>query len=276
MNIKEALNKALPLLEGLEYINPHNECRNILSYLLQKDTSYLFAHSDEELPKEVSEEFFKIINKRQKGYPLQYILGSTEFFGRNFKVNENVLIPRQDTEISVENILKVIESDKLKSMLDIGTGSGIVAITVKLETGIETYACDISRKALEVSMENAKNLEANVNFIESDLFKNINKKFDIIYSNPPYIKSKIINTLQIEVKDFEPKLALDGGEDGLYFYKKIIKDAPQHLNKNGYLIFEIGHDQAEEIENLMEDRFNTQVIKDLSNLDRVIVGKMRG
>lgn len=276
MKIKEALIKAVPLLEGLEYINPHNECRNILSFLLQKDISYLFAHSDEELSKEISEKFFKIINKRQKGYPLQYILGNTEFFGRSFKINENVLIPRQDTEISVENVLNVIKKNNLKSMLDIGTGSGIVAITVQLETRINTYACDISEAALKIATENANRLYANVNFIKSDLFENINKKFDVIYSNPPYIKSKAIDTLQIEVRDFEPRLALDGGEDGLCFYKKIIKDAPKYLNENGFLIFEIGHDQGEEISNLMENRFDTQVIRDLNNLDRVIIGKMRG
>lgn len=275
MNIKESLEKATILLKGISYTDPYSESKNILSFLLKKDISYLFAHSDQELSPKISKKYFDIVNKRKEGYPLQYIYGYEEFFGREFIVNENVLIPRRDTEVSVENIIKIIRSKNLKSILDIGTGSGIVGITINLETNIKTVACDISKCALEVAKENADKLNADVFFIESDLFNNIHEKFDIIYSNPPYIESDVIDTLQIEVRDHEPILALDGGEDGLYFYRKIISNAPRYLNKNGFLIFEIGYNQGEKVSELMIDKFDVKVIKDLNNLDRVIIGKMR-
>ncbi len=276
MNINESLKKAAILLKEISYTDPYTESKNILSFLLKKDTSYLFAHSDQELSPEILNKYFDIINKRKEGYPLQYIYGYTEFFGRNFIVNRNVLIPRQDTEVSIENIIKVIRIENKKSFLDIGTGSGAVSITINLETNIKTVACDISKDALKVAKENAAKLKADVYFIQSDLFENINDKFDIIYSNPPYIESGVIDTLQAEVKEHEPILALDGGEDGLFFYRKIIENAPTFLNANGFLIFEIGYNQGEEVSRLMKNRFDTKIIKDLNNLDRVIIGKMRG
>ena len=216
------------------------------------------------------------VEKRLKHIPLGYIFGRSYFFGREFKVNSNVLIPRQDTEILIEKICDDISSqNKEVSVLDIGTGSGAIAVTIQKETGAKVTATDISEKALEVSKENAKTLEANVEFIQSDLFENITGKFDFIVSNPPYIETEVIGTLETEVKDNEPILALDGGKDGLDFYRKIVNDAPNYLNKGGKLYFEIGYNQAEALKNLMKEKFtNILVYKDYGNNDRVVVGEL--
>lgn len=275
MNITEALNEGEKYLKDIKYSSSSKELRYILSHLLNKDISYLFAHSEQKLSPSIEKKYIEILNRRRRGEPLQYILGKTEFFGRDFIVNKNVLIPRQDTELSIEILLDIIKNNNIDSILDIGTGSGAVAITVNLESNINTTACDISKKALEVASDNAKLLHSNVLFIESNLFDNIDGTFDIIYSNPPYIERKEIDNLQVEVKNFEPRLALDGGIDGLYFYKNIIKKAPFFLNKDGYLIFEIGYNQGHELVKLMCKNFETKIYKDLNNLDRVIVGKMR-
>ena len=160
-------------------------------------------------------------------------------------------------------------------MLEIGCGTGIVSISVDLESSVDVTAVDISEKALENTRINKENLNSKIKIIKSDLFSNINEKFDLIYSNPPYIKSCEIENLQVEVRDYEPRLALDGGEDGLFFYRSIIKSSPEFLNNKGFLVFEIGHDEAEDICNLMKDKFEVEVYKDLNNLDRVVVGQLK-
>ena len=207
--------------------------------------------------------------------PLQYIFGEENFYGRTFRVLEGVLIPRQDTEISVETLLKIIKNNKINNMLEIGCGTGIVSISVDLETKIDVTAVDISKRAIENSIINKEKLGSGIKIMKSDLFSNIKESFDLIYSNPPYIKSDEIEKLQVEVRKHEPRLALDGGEDGLHFYRKIIEKAPKYLNDRGYLVFEIGHDEAKDICALMEDKFDIEVIKDLSKLDRVVVGQLR-
>ena len=216
------------------------------------------------------------VEKRLKHIPLGYIFGKSYFFGREFKVNENVLIPRQDTEILIEKICDDIKQRSREvSVLDIGTGSGAIAITIQKETGAIVTAVDVSKGALGVAKENANNLEAEIEFIQSDLFENITGKFDFIVSNPPYIETEVIDTLETEVKDNEPILALDGGKDGLDFYRKIVNDAPNYLNKCGKLYFEIGYNQAEALKNLMKEKFtNILVYKDYGNNDRVVVGEL--
>ena len=216
------------------------------------------------------------VEKRLKHIPLGYIFGKSYFFGREFKVNENVLIPRQDTEILIEKICDDIKQRSREvSVLDIGTGSGAIAITIQKETGAIVTAVDVSKGALGVAKENANNLEAEIEFIQSDLFENVNGKFDFIVSNPPYIETEVIDTLETEVKDNEPILALDGGKDGLDFYRKIVADAPNYLNKDGKLYFEIGYNQAEALKNLMKEKFtNILVYKDYGNNDRVVVGEL--
>ena len=275
MEIKEALIEGRKYLNDLEYTDPIYETRRILSFLLNKDLSYLVAHDSELLDSTVEERYFEILDKRKNGMPIQYILGEEDFYGRNFEVLEGVLIPRQDTEISVETLLKIIKNNKIYNMLEIGCGTGIVSISVDLETKIDVTAVDISKRAIENSIINKEKLGSGIKIMKSDLFSNIKESFDLIYSNPPYIKSDEIEKLQVEVRKHEPRLALDGGEDGLHFYRKIIEKAPEYLNNRGYLVFEIGHDEAKDIFALMEDKFDVEVIKDLSKLDRVVVGQLR-
>lgn len=275
MKIKEALIEGRDYLKDLEYTDPIYETRRILSDLLNKDLSYLVSHDEDLLDSKIENKYFEILEKRQKGIPLQYILGEEDFYGRTFKVIEGVLIPRQDTEISVEKILNIIENNQINNMLEIGCGTGIVSISVDLESSIDVTAVDISEKAMENTRINKEKLNSKIKIINSDLFSNINEKFDLIYSNPPYIKSSEIENLQVEVKDYEPRLALDGGEDGLFFYRSIIKSSPEFLNHKGFLVFEIGHDEAEDICNLMKDKFKVEVYKDLNNLDRVVVGQLK-
>lgn len=275
MEIKEALIEGRKYLKDLEYTDPIYETRRILSFLLNKDLSYLVAHDSELLDLTVEERYFEILDKRKNGMPIQYILGEEDFYGRSFKVLEGVLIPRQDTEISVETLLKIIKNNKINNMLEIGCGTGIVSISVDLETKIDVTAVDISKRAIENSIINKEKLGSRIKIMKSDLFTNIKESFDLIYSNPPYIKSDEIEKLQVEVRKHEPRDALDGGEDGLHFYRKIIEKAPEYLNNRGYLVFEIGHDEGKDICALMEDKFDVEVIKDLSKLDRVVVGQLR-
>ena len=277
MKTKEALIEGRDFLKNLKYTDPIYETRKILSEILERDLSYLVSHDNEELPASVEKKYFDILKKRQEGLPLQYILGREDFYGRTFTVLEGVLIPRQDTEISVEVILKILKENNINKMLEIGCGTGIVSITVDLESKrqMDVTSLDISPYAIKNTTINKKNLKSNIKILKSDLFDKVCGKFDLIYSNPPYIKSSEIENLQLEVKDHEPRLALDGGIDGLYFYREIIKEAPNYLNNNGFLVFEIGYDEAEDISLIMEKNFDTKIYKDLNNLDRVIVGQLK-
>ena len=221
----------------------------------------------------------KIMNaaeKRMKHIPLGYIFGKTNFYGYDLMVNENVLIPRLDTEILIETAIKEIKSRENATILDIGTGSGAIAIVLNKETNVKTIAVDVSEKALEVAKQNAITNNAEVEFIHSNLFENLGKiKVDFIVSNPPYIESSVIAGLDKEVRDNEPILALDGGEDGLDFYRVIVKEAKNHLNPNGMLLFEIGYNQGEALKELMKNGFkNVKVIKDYGNNDRVVIGEL--
>ena len=230
-----------------------------------------------EISKENYNKIMSAINQRLKHVPIAYIFGKTNFYGYDFKVNKNVLIPRMDTEILVEALIKDIKNQERQlSVLDIGTGSGAIIITIAKETNTECIAVDISKEALEVALQNANDLKANVKFIHSDLFKNVDFKVDFIVSNPPYIETDICNTLDKEVRLNEPILALDGGVDGLDFYKKIIAEAPNYLNNGGKLYFEIGYNQADAVKSLMEKDFkDIIVLKDYGKNDRVVFGTRR-
>ena len=224
------------------------------------------------------EKIMSAVQKRVKHIPLDYIFGKSYFYGYEFKVDRNVLIPRQDTEILVENIVKDIKSkNKPVKVLDIGTGSGAIIVTIKKETNAECYAVDVSKKALEIAKYNAEQNNAKVEFIESNLFENVPKiKFDYIVSNPPYIESDVISTLQAEVRLNEPILALDGGVDGLDFYRKIINQSTDYLTSSGKIYFEIGYNQAEIVKNLLENDYSQiQVYKDYGGNDRVIVAQIK-
>lgn len=220
------------------------------------------------------------VEKRIKHIPIAYIFGKSYFFGREFIVDENVLIPRQDTEILVQRLISDINDfqnkfGKKASVLDIGTGSGAIAITVQKETDTNVVACDISEGALAVAKSNAKKLGANVGFVHSDLFENVSGKFDFIVSNPPYIETTVIDGLSCEVRDYEPKLALDGGKDGLIYYRRIIDNAKSYLKLNGKLYFEIGYNQADSVSELMKTKFkDIEIIRDYDDNNRVVLGEI--
>ncbi len=235
-----------------------------LSLGIKRDEVYLDRSVS---PKQI-DGIYKIVNERITGRPLWYCIGDTDFFGYKIKVDERVLIPRPETEILVENAIKVIKKES--TVLDLCTGSGAIAIAVEKETGAKVTASDVSDKAIELAKENAKCNNSSVDFVLSDMFDSLNNKtFDVIISNPPYIKREDINNLQREVKNFEPKTALDGGEDGLDFYRIISREIKTYLNKNGILFLECGINQADDIKNLFSVNKVT-VIKDYENIDRII------
>ena len=211
--------------------------------------------------------------ERIKGKPLSYVLGNADFYGYEIKVDERVLIPRPETEELVSEVLKVVkDTDKV---LDLCTGSGAIALVINKNSGAFVTATDISEDALEVAKENFKQFDATVETRLIDLYGDLSKKFDIIVSNPPYIKTEEIETLEKEVKDYEPRLALDGGADGLDFYRRICKGAKEHLNDNGKLFLEAGYGEAEEIKNMLENDFNVEIIKDISGIDRIIKAELK-
>lgn len=209
---------------------------------------------------------------RAQRYPLQYITGCQWFMGFPFKVNESVLIPRQDTELLVECAVSNIKEKELR-ILDMCTGSGCIAVSIdKLCANASIAAADISEQALKVAMYNNDKNNAKVRFVKSDLFDNINGRFDVIVSNPPYIPTKVIDGLMPEVKNFEPAIALDGNNDGLEFYRRITAASVKHLNDDGMLLYEIGCGQAKDVTQILKSFGFTNIIvhKDLAGLDRVV------
>lgn len=211
--------------------------------------------------------------ERIKGKPLSYVLGNADFYGYEIKVDERVLIPRPETEELVSEVLKVVKNtDKV---LDLCTGSGAIALVINKKSGASVTATDISEAALEVAKENFKQFDATVETRLIDLYGDLSEKFDIIVSNPPYIKTEEIDTLDKEVKDYEPRIALDGGEDGLDFYRRICEGAKQRLNEHGKLFLEAGYGEAEEIKKMLENDFNVEIIKDISGIDRIIKAELK-
>lgn len=251
----------------------------LLGKTLEKDKLYLITHREEKVDNKYKIEFLNLINKRKDKMPMKYILGETEFMALNFYVEEGVLIPRADTEILVEEVLKLIPEDSNSKICDLCSGSGAIGISLAYyRKNIEVDAIDYYDIPEKVTIKNIKrnNLEERVNFIKSDLLNKVieeGKKYDYLVSNPPYIKEEVINTLMDDVKKYEPHTALSGGEDGLDFYKRIIEESKKVLKDGGVLAFEIGHDQAQDLKTLMEENFiNIKIIRDLAGLDRVVIG----
>lgn len=245
----------------------------LLTFICKIDRTFYYVHMDEEMEVEKEAEYVNVLNKRAEHVPLQYITGEQEFMGIPFHVNDSVLIPRQDTETLVEEALKVVRPGM--KVLDMCTGSGCILISIlKNIVDVEGYGYDISKQAINVAKENAKLNNVNATFERSDLFEDVSDKFDVIVSNPPYIPTDVIGGLMPEVAVYEPMQALDGKEDGLHFYRRIVAAASDYLNPGGTLLFEIGHDQGEAVSGLMIEAGyqNVRVVKDLAGNDRVVIG----
>ena len=257
-----------------------NEAQKEVEMLLEHFCNYTEMHKL--LGKELSEEEIELINKKvniriQERVPVQYLIGEAYFMGETFKVTPDVLIPRDETEILVRKAIEIIRENKFSNVLDIGTGSGCIACTIAKQTNAVVLGVDICSDALRVALDNVTKLGINNRavFRKSDLYSKVREeeKFDVIISNPPYIPEGTI--LEPEVLH-EPHLALFAGDNGLNFYKRIIEDAPKFLNKNGYLMFELGIGESEQVKFLMEENFTDIVVeKDLAGIDRVIGGRLK-
>ena len=292
LSIKELLNIGKVQLEREGIADAAIDAKTLFCYLKCMTHKDFLLSWQYEVGDDDCEGFFELIEKRASGVPTQYITGVQSFMGHEFIVNENVLIPRQDTETMVEDALELIEKGTIRGeevqskknwdVLDMCTGSGAIGISIFKETKkVKKMTCsDISPEAMEVARKNARELNAErIEFVKSDLFAEFkgaikNRKFDLIISNPPYIRSDVIPTLQREVKDHEPLLALDGGEDGLDFYRRIAQEAFLHLNKKGVLMLEIGYDQGKALIEMLQDTGMYEQIRclqDLAHKDRIIV-----
>lgn len=297
MTRREAYDYGVEQLEAEGIEDAEMDVRILLEDLCMVDREELFIGGDKTISRKDTETFMNAITRRMGHYPVQYITGKQEFMGLTFAVNQDVLIPRQDTEILVEEVLRT-GIDGLK-ILDMCTGSGCILLSLLYySNNCEGFGADISAEALDVAKDNmgrlsmddtfdmlfnmgGKNVRQHfdaekIHFIESNLFNDIHESFDIIVSNPPYIRSDVIPTLMEEVRNYEPMLALDGKEDGLYFYREIIKNAKNHLNSDGKLFFEIGYDQAKDVTALMEEAGykDIKVVQDYAHLDRVVWGHL--
>lgn len=281
MKIMEAIETGMIEFKNANIEFPKLKSRMIMQFVLNKTRQYIIVNEMKELDENEEKKFFDAIFKIKEGVPLEHITHQKEFMKLNFYVDENVLIPRQDTEILVEEVIGIAEKVKAKKILDLCTGSGAIAVSLaKYIPQSNITAIDISNEALKISKINAINnqVENQIKFINSDMFTNLNnEKFGIIVSNPPYIRTNEIDDLDENVKR-EPYIALDGGNDGLIFYKKIIKESYQYLKYGGYLCLEIGYDQKADVIDLIEKekKFeNTYAKKDLFDNDRVVVTKLK-
>ena len=280
MTISEALVKGTKILNNAKIEAPAVDAGVMLCHVLERDRTWLYTHGDENLDINASQKYSSLLSKRCTGMPVQYITGRQEFMGLDFHVNRCVLIPRPDTEILAEAAIE-IGKKKIHTLkiLEIGTGSGCIAVSLAyyLRNSF-IIAADISEKALEIARMNAlkHGVSGRIEYIRSNLFEKIDMSgFDFIVSNPPYAQRKEIPGLQREVRDFEPESALDGGEDGLDFYRSIIGRAPEYLKEKGILAFEVGIHQAKEVVRLMKGSFeDIAVKKDLAGIERVVMGKL--
>lgn len=295
MTINELLEYGKTKLTEAGIENGRNEAGYLLEALLHAERTYLFLHGAEVVKPEVAERYQAWIVRRCTHYPMQYILGEQPFMGFTFYVNEHVLIPRQDTEVLVEEAEKRLISGM--QVLDLCCGSGCIGLSLARRKGVNVTLTDISEGALTVTAENARRLgftpagtvmaddegsavspdsgTQQVGILQSDLFDKVTGCYDMIVSNPPYIRTDVIPTLMEEVREYEPVLALDGREDGLFFYRRIVKEAGSYLNENGYICFEIGYDQGEDLRQILVDaRYrDIQIVKDLAGLDRVVLAR---
>ena len=276
MNIQTLLNQASKTLKQLSNTSSKLDSEILLSKIIKKNRKYLILNSNEELKKENIKSFDYLVKRRKKGEPIAYLINKKEFWKQNFYINQNVLIPRPDTELLVEETLKLFNVNSKLNMLDIGTGSGCILISILKErrnflgTGI-----DISKKAINVARFNAKmhQLSNRVKFYNSDVDKFLIGKYDLVVSNPPYIKRQDLKYLEVDVKGFEPKLALDGGKDGFSKITKVISKTSTLLKRNGRFILEIGFGQKKKILSILKQNnfFINKVVKDYGKNDRCVI-----
>ena len=276
MTYREAIVLGESILRKADIVDAKTDSWLLLAMACKIDHTYYYMHIDEEMTEEQAREFEVLIKKRAERVPLQYITGEQEFMGLTFHVNSNVLIPRQDTETLVEEVLKVVRPGM--KIMDMCTGSGCVLISIlKNAHDIEGIGYDISKQAINVAKENAKLNEVPAVFERSDLFEDVvENDFDVIVSNPPYIPTDVIATLMPEVAEFEPREALDGRGDGLYFYSKILEQCKNYMKPDGYVLFEIGCKQGDSVSTMMRlaGFSEVHVIKDLARNDRVVMGHL--
>jgi len=283
VNIQQLLNKGYEILKENNVDSYMIDCQLLLSKVLRVDRLSIIVNRDLIVEEDKMDEFLGLINLRKNKMPIKYILGNSEFMGIDFIVRPGVLIPRPDTEILVEEVLKLIEENKSTKICDVCCGSGAIGVSIgKLNESTKVECYDISDTACEVTDENIKALalQERVKVVHSDLLQEaiLSKKiFEVIVSNPPYIREAVIPTLMEDVKNFEPYIALSGGRDGLEFYKRITAESIDTLIKGGILAFEIGHDQKEEVSGILHENgfSNIRCIKDLAGNDRVIVGILK-
>lgn len=281
MNYKEVYDRGVEKLAGADIAEAAVDARLLLEFVCKTDRNTLLAHADREVSEKEQERYNALIEKRSEHIPLQYLTGEQEFMGLTFIVNETVLIPRQDTEVLVEEIMRDLH-DGMR-ILDLCTGSGCILLSLlQYSNNCEGVGTDLSEEALCVARENYSRLKADkpemeAAFIKSDLFENLDtEKFDIVVSNPPYIKTSVIDTLMPEVREHEPFMALDGREDGLFFYREITEGVKRYLVRGGMLYYEIGYDQAKEVAAIMEKEgfSEIEVVKDFAGLDRIVKGML--
>lgn len=270
---QEAYTQACEILEASGIEDARTDSWILLEHVTGLSRALFYADGYQEMADDAAGKYLKLVAVRSERIPVQHLTGEQEFMGLTFQVNSNVLVPRQDTEILVEQAERVLRPGM--KVLDMCTGSGCIAVSLKVRNKeLSIAAADISAEALDVARQNAQNLEAKITFVHSDMFSNIEGTFDMIISNPPYIPTEEIERLADEVKLHDPYGALDGREDGLHFYRILAGESPKYLKQGGYLYMEIGYDQSRDVEMLLKEAGFTKIRtqKDLAGLDRVVTG----
>ena len=275
MNYTEAFLMGMQKLKEAQIGEAQLDARLLLEEVCRTDHNTLLCHGDREVSEAEEEQYRKALEQRAVHVPLQHLLGYQNFMGLRFQVNEHVLIPRQDTEILVEEAMRYLH-DGMR-ILDLCTGSGCILLSLlHYSNDCEGVGVDISQEALQVAAQNAELLGIKADFLKSDLYEKVTGKFDLLVSNPPYIERKVIPTLMEEVREYDPYIALDGGEDGLDFYRRIIGGAQDYLKRGGQILMEIGSGQAKAVSELLREAGfkEIDVCRDFAGLDRVVSGRL--
>ena len=281
MTIAENLKIAAATLRNADIAQPEREAASLLMFAIKRDRTFLFAHNEYELNEAESLAYSNLITRRQTREPFQHIVGKQEFYGLDFVVTPDVLIPRQETELLVEAAIELLKGRENARILDIGTGSGCIAVSIlhNLPT-VTATAVDISERALAIASKNAQTngVAGRITFLRSDLYEALDSpKFEIIVSNPPYIPAEDVATLQAEVRDFDPITALTDGADGLSIIRKIVADAPQYLDRNGSLLIEIGFGLAAAVAEMFDRKLWVEpvFIQDMQRIERIVKSEVK-